>query len=212
MDTKVIRSVITQGITKVITVATAGAAAAAVGIWRVNHKRQLDRAGGIERSVTIDAPVSEVDGIVREVGSWPHYIDGIDTVERENGDRWRVRVPGGGTAHVSVTETSGAVRFHVTGEPPVVRLDGLTVRAGPAPDDLGCEVRATLPAPSNWGRVALVTGTDPAALVEIYLRRLKQRVEVGFVTTVSGQPAARSGVSARAQELLRRQLQTGGRP
>lgn len=198
--------------TRVISAATAGAAAAVAGVWRAYHKRHLDRAGNIERSVTIGAPAAEVAEMVRDVGSWPDYVDGIDTVESENAGRWRIRLLDGGTAHVSVTETGGATRFHVTGGPPVAHLDGLTLRVDEAPGDLGREVRATLSGPVDSGLVATFTGTDPASIVEIYLRRLKQRAEVGYVTTVAGQPAARSGVSARAQELLRQRLQTGGRP
>ena len=197
---------------KVIAAATAGAAAVVTGIWRVQHKRQLDQAGDIRKSVTVDASAARAEEMVRDVGCWDHYIDGIDTVERENGDRWRIRLAGGGTAHVAMGATNGAIRFHVTGEQPVAQLDGLSVRVGPAPDDLGCEVRATLPHRSSVTPAALLTGTEPAALVELYLRRLKQLAEVGFVTTVAGQPSARSGVSARVQEILRRRLQTEGRP
>ncbi len=196
---------------KIILAATAVAAATAAGVWRVYHRYRLDRSDDIQRSVTVDTSAASLEQLIRDVRHWHGLVHGVDTVEQEGIDRWRIRLSDGDSAHVSVSEIGTMTRFHVTGAGPVAHLDGLMVRPDAAPGDLGVEVYAALPGPTSSGLLASLTGTDPASMVDVYLRRLKQRAEVGFVMTVTGQPSARSGVSARAQDLIRQRLQAGGR-
>jgi hypothetical protein len=87
-----------------------------------------------------------------------------------------------------------------------------TVDLAPAPGDKGTEVRARLSAGDAAGPVEALTGGGPDIAVRTALRQLKQVVEVGFVTTVAGQPDARSGLQSKVQDVVGARLKAGGRP
>lgn len=76
--------------------------------------------------------------------------------------------------------------WHTVGETALPHRASLMLR--PAPGDRGTEVRLTLVYRVPATEVASLLGTTPAGQAEEALRRLKQRVETGELSTIERQP------------------------
>lgn len=86
--------------------------------------------------------------------------------------------------------------WHTVGETALPHRASLML--SPAPGDRGTEVRLTLVYRVPATEVAALLGTTPAAQAEEALRRLKQRVETGELSTIERQP--RGGTSGPFRE------------
>ncbi|KAA0597248.1 putative membrane protein [Azospirillum lipoferum] len=86
--------------------------------------------------------------------------------------------------------------WHTVGETALPHRASLML--SPAPGDRGTEVRLTLVYRVPATEVATLLGTTPAGQAEEALRRLKQRVETGELSTIERQP--RGGTSGSFRE------------
>jgi len=158
----------------------------------------------VTRSVTIARPRQEVYAFWRDFTNLPRFMHDLESVEvtGERTSRWVARGPRGSQRawDVEVTEDRpGEVIAWQSVEGAPVWSRG-TVRFHDAPGGNGTEVHLTL-ATLSAGTFGLLSGPPPAQQVQEDLRRAKQLIETGNITTTEGQPTGPGGGTQQVERI-----------
>jgi uncharacterized membrane protein len=149
------------------------------------------KARKVERTTTILCPRSELYAFWRNFENLPRFMEHLVAVEANGSKRshWIAKAPGGGTVEwdaVLVNDIPGEViAWKSIGEPDVANAGA--VNFSDAPGGRGTIVKVTLDYEPPGGRVgnliARLSGEDPDRQVREDLRKFKQLMEVGEITT-----------------------------
>lgn len=161
-------------------------------------RRALGGAAGVhvEESVTINRPIEELYRFWRNLENLPHFMHHLESVERvtDTLSRWRARGPAGKTIEWNA-EIINEVPNQVIGWRSIEGSDVVSagsVNFDDAGPGRGTQVRVRLQYSPPGGRigatVARLFGRDAATEIRDDLRRFKQMVETGEVSTTKGQP------------------------
>ena len=151
------------------------------------------------KTMTINRPVEEVYNLWRDFQNTPRFMPHLQSVERldERRSRWTVNGPAGATvtweAEIVNEKPNELIAWQSMNDSDI-RHWGV-IRFTTAPGGRGTEVKIELeyqPIGGTLGTlVAKVFGADPAKLVEEGLKRFKQVMEAGEISTTRGQPRGR---------------------
>lgn len=152
--------------------------------------------------VTIGAPAERIFRFWRNVANLTRLFPGLERVAVDDAVRstWTARVPGGGRVRwrsvIDKEQPDVLIAWRTLDGADLPHRGSLTLRA--APGDRGTEARLTIryrPPGGRGGRtVAALLGVAPERQSREALRRLKQIMEVGAVSTIDGQPRGVRGV------------------
>ena len=156
----------------------------------------------VEEVVTISPPAAQLYAFWRNFEQLPRFMDHLVSVTTidERRSHWVAKAPGRRTV-----EWDAEVINEVPGELIGWRtLDGAdvvsagSVRFKPAAGNRGTEVRVRLqydpPAGKIGATVAWLLGHEPSQTIREDLRRFKQLMEVGEVSTTAGQPRGKQSI------------------
>lgn len=156
--------------------------------------------------ITLQRPAHEVYAFLEDLSNLPRFSKRIERAERVDDDRWRLtaRTPLAGRLDWEVQRTEGE---------PGRRLAWCSVEGAPLPgaaevrlheSDAGTELfvdswfvppRTALLAPAlrraERSRPLRRAGLTPSQLLHHELRRLRQLLDAGEITTIKGQPSGR---------------------
>jgi uncharacterized membrane protein len=173
---------------------------------RASRTVQEDGAVRVVHSIAVNRPPEDCYAYWRQLENAPRFMRHIAevTVENERRSTWRARGPAGMRLEwrADITEDAPPKLIawrSVDGS--MISCQG-SVRFQPGAQGRGTLVRAALhydaPAGALGGAVAHLFGSAPDQQLREDLRRFKQLLEVGTITTTSGQPSGpRRGVVAR---------------
>lgn len=154
----------------------------------------------IVQTFTVFRPIAEVYGFWRQLENLPRFMQHLESVEQLGGNRsrWRAPLPGGlGTleweAETVADEPNALLAWQSL---PGSQVDNAgEVRFRPAPGDKGTEVQAVIhyraPAGVLGQGVARLLNPALDQLVRSDVRRFKQLLEAGEISTIAGQPSGR---------------------
>lgn len=165
----------------------------------------INRTGGqsdgilVERAVTINRPAAEVYQFWRDLENLPRFMEHLESVRVSDSRRshWTAKAPLGQSvewdAEITAEEENRRISWH--------SLPGSTIENSgsvifkPAPGDRGTEVYVRMeyhpPFGSAGAEVAKLLGEEPDRQIMEDLRRFKQIIETGEITTVQDQPAGK---------------------
>lgn len=167
-------------------------------VGRDTAEQNRDISIEITRSLTINKPRSEVYQFWRQFENLPQFMQHLQDVRQMGPKRshWVARVPKGvGTveweADIVQEETDSLIAWRSLPNSDVDNAG--EVRFMDAPADRGTVVQATIsyrpPAGAVGGQIAKLLNPAFEEMVKMDLRRFKQLMETGEVTTIEGQPA-----------------------
>jgi uncharacterized membrane protein len=151
--------------------------------------RRESSSNRIEDSIVIERPIEEVFAFYRDFRNLPEFLGDVVRVETigERTSRWTIRAPLGVELHWTVVVTDMRPNAFIA-----YRTESLAAPArwqvsfspGAAPGTT--VVRETMSMPGGWiAQAALAAvGKPPALEVRANLKRLKERLETGHVTTM----------------------------
>ncbi|HEX8330535.1 MAG TPA: SRPBCC family protein [Hymenobacter sp.] len=154
----------------------------------------------IVETFTINRPVAEVYEFWRKLENLPRFMQHIESVVQldERRSHWKANVPGGllnveWEAEIVNNEPNLLLSWQSL---PGSEVDNAgEVRFLDAPGDKGTEVQAVIhyraPAGALGRGVAKLLNPALAEMVRSDLRRFKQLMEAGEITTITGQPSGR---------------------
>lgn len=208
------------------------AAAAVAGIAMIDlmsslrESRQARQAGmafgpvpmagevDVEKSITVNRPADECYRFWRDFQNFPRFMQHLEAVEPLSDTRshWRAKAPAGTSvawdAEITVDHPGELLAWH--------SLEGAdidnagTVRFERAPGGRGTVVRVDLLYKPPGGKagmlIAKLFGEEPALQIDQDLRRFKQLIETGAITTTTGQSSGPRSIITR---LLARQGEAG---
>lgn len=180
------------------------ATAAVVGVTALDvlaSERMMRRAqGGIQvrARITVNRPAPELYRFWHDFENLPRFMRHLDTVQTRPDGRshWRARGPAGAPVAWDAEIVNDQPNERITWRslPGAVVPNAGTVRFVAAPGGRGTELQVDLeydpPGGAIGAGVARLFGREPAQQVASDLRRLKQLLETGEITTARG-PAAR---------------------
>jgi uncharacterized membrane protein len=173
----------------------------------------------VRRAHTVNRPAEELYAYWRDFTNLPHFMKHLERVEILSDTRsaWAARAPAGFEAEwlAEIVEDRPGELIRWRSLPNVDVQNEGSVEFRPAPVGHGTEVRISLTYYPPWGVVgsifARLFGEEPSQQIQEDLRRFKQLMETGEISTVEGQS---SGVrDRRSHEEFRKDLQRrfGGR-
>jgi uncharacterized membrane protein len=155
------------------------------------------RAIKVERTVTIEAPRAELYAFWRDFTNLPRFMEHLVSVTLEAGGRshWVAKAPAGQTVEwdaVLVNDVPDSIiAWKSVGHPDVANAGA--VNFSDAPGGRGTIVKVSLDYEPPGGRlgalVARLFGEEPDRQVREDLRKFKQLIETGEVTTSARRPA-----------------------
>jgi len=176
-------------------VATASAAVAGVTALDVyaseRMRRQTAEPLRVRRAITVYKPREEVYGFWRDFEKLPRFMQHLDAVEVLDGrrSRWRAKAPAGTTVEWEAETVEDLPPHRIAWR----SIDGASVpnrgsvEFQPAPGGRGTEIVVDLeyqpPGGSAGAAVAKLFGQEPGLQIGQDLRRLKQLLETGEITT-----------------------------
>jgi uncharacterized membrane protein len=162
----------------------------------------------IEHSVTVLRPRAELYAFWRDFTNLPQFMEHLVAVRVDSPARshWTVKVPGGKTveweAEIVNDVPDEIVAWKSVGDPDVANAGA--VNFSDAPGDRGTVVKVTLdyePPGGKFGAVlARLFGEDPDRQVREDLRRFKQLMETGEITTSARRRDESASVGSTPQE------------
>ena len=203
IDLAVLLRAFARGHTSRTRLASATAAVAGVTMLDVTASRELSRREStgirVQQSITVNAPRERVYHLWRQLERLPDVMSHLESVKDLGGGRslWRAAAPAGTTVEWEAELTEDVENARIGWR----ALEGSTIpNAGSvtftdAPGGRGTEIHVDLrydpPAGSVGAAVAKLFGKEPNQEIAKDLRRFKQRLETGEITTARG-PAAHS--------------------
>ena len=159
----------------------------------------------VEKSVTVNRSPEEVYRFWRDFQNLPRFMNHLESVTDLGGGRshWVAKAPAGKTvewdAEVYNEKENELIAWRSLEGADVDNAG--SVRFESAPEGRGTIVRVTLkydpPAGKLGSLVAKLWGEEPSQQIEEDLRRFKQVMETGEITTTEGQPSGRSASAGR---------------
>lgn len=156
------------------------------------------RNAPVQRTVTVNKPRQELYDFWRGYANLPQFMDNVERVE-DLGDgrsRWVIKAPAGSSVELvnrTVEDVPGSVIAWVSEPESTIRNSG-RIEFIDAPPGRGTYVRAIIsydpPGGAVGKAVAKVLQREPAVQARRDLRRFKQLMETGEVTS-SASPSAR---------------------
>jgi uncharacterized membrane protein len=149
----------------------------------------------IERWNTINRPAEELYAYWRNFENLPSFMNHLESVRVHDDGRstWVARAPVGMTVQWIAEITEDVPNERISWRSLVnvdVQNEG-TVEFRPAPGDRGTEIHVSISYRPPWGIVgsafARLFGDEPAQQIEEDLRRFKQLMEAGELSTIDGQ-------------------------
>ncbi|HEX8442349.1 MAG TPA: SRPBCC family protein [Allosphingosinicella sp.] len=166
------------------------------------------RDAPVQRTVTVNRPRQELYDFWRGFTKLPQFMDNVKSVERLDGERtrWVIKAPAG-TSVILVNRTTedvpGSVIAWESGPESSIRNSG-RIEFLDAPPGRGTYVRARIsydpPAGPIGKLIAKVLQREPAVQARRDLRRFKQLMETGEVTS-SASPSGRKSEEPTEQSL-----------
>ena len=146
-----------------------------------------------KKSITIDRPAAELYAFWRNLENIPLFVEILESVQVLDNNRsvWTVRTPGGYPLHWKAEIVTDRVNEMIgwRSSPDSEIETAGSIRFEPAPGNRGTVVRVAFeyspPAGRAGAAVASAFGNRPGALVDLALRRFKQRMETGEITTAA---------------------------
>lgn len=178
-------------------------AAPSPGAWRSHVPASRRRSLTPERTqavVTIASDAGTIFRFWRNFANMPKLMPQLDRVDvlSATESRWIAKSAGEAPSWrcvLDLVDEDRLLTWHTVGETALPHRASLML--SPAPGDRGTEVRLTLVYRVPAGEVAALLGTTPEGQAEEALRRLKQRVETGELSTIERQPRGGSSGSFR---------------
>jgi uncharacterized membrane protein len=190
-----------------LALAGAGVAAAAMLDMRavLRQVARQDRDGritdsgalAVEKCITINKSPDECYRFWRNFDRFPEFMQHLDAVEKITDTRshWKAKAPIGPSvewdAEISADQPGELLTWHSVQGADVD--NGGTVRFEPAPGGRGTIVRVEMqyrpPGGKAGALVARLFGENPSQQMDGDLRRFKQLIETGEITTTEGQSA-----------------------
>ena len=167
--------------------------------WRTGRFAR-PRSRTVQASITVDRPAEELYGFWRDLSQLPRVTEHLEevTVLDDGRSRWRARGPAGTSVEWQAETTQDRPNEEIgwrSVEGSLVRNAGV-VRFRPATGGRGTVVQVTItyepPAGLPGVVVARLLGEEPEQQLKDALRRFKQLMEAGVISTTEGQPAGRS--------------------
>lgn len=164
---------------------------------RAHKLRQLKRYAVVGRTVTIDAPRSEIYRFWRNFLNLPQFMENVQSVELLSNDRsrWCLAAPAGQTVELISEIVDDRENEHISWrsvEGSDIETHG-SVAFREAPDGRGTEVEATIaykPPAGDIGRlIAKMFQREPAIQSRRELKRLKMLMETGEIATAASHAA-----------------------
>jgi len=158
----------------------------------------------VERTVTIMRPLAELHATLRNVLRWPMFVDAIESVEARDAGGAVLHLRGADGRRLTcvlalVQDQPDAELVWDVSDQGGRRLGRLIVALGPAAGARGTEVRLTAQVEgdgdgatmtvASWA--AKLAGEAPEQQVRRILRRFKQLMETGEITTAAGPSGTR---------------------
>jgi uncharacterized membrane protein len=178
---------------------TAGTTGAENPVVSVPAKRGIK----VEKSITINKSPEELYRFWRNFENLPRFMDHLESVQVTGGNRshWVAKAPAGKTVEWDAeiyNEKENELIAWRSLEGADVDNAG-SVRFQPAPGGRGTEVKVVLkydpPGGVIGATIAKLFGEEPSQQIEEDLRRFKQVMETGEITTTTGQPSGRSATA-----------------
>lgn len=180
--------------------AAAGAGLIAQTLLRTKTSEPAAGRGvSVERTVTVNRPVSELYGYWRDFGNLPRIMDHLEsvTVADDGRSHWVAKAPLGTRVEwdAEIVEDRPNEALSWRSIPGSELPNRGSVRFKEAPVGRGSEVTVTLaydpPAGALGAAVAKMFGEEPDQQVREDLRRFKAVMEAGETPTTDGQPSGR---------------------
>lgn len=159
----------------------------------------------VEKSVTVNRAPEEVYRYWRNFENLPRFMNHLESVKDlgNNRSHWVAKAPAGKTvewdAEVYNEKENELIAWRSLEGADVDNAG--SVRFEAAPEGRGTIVRVTLkydpPAGKIGSLVAKLWGEEPSQQIEEDLRRFKQVMETGEISTTEGQPSGRSASAGR---------------
>lgn len=158
---------------------------------RIAQKQGWRSAAAAMRSVTIARPPAEVYRFFRDVGNLPRFLRHVERVTAIDNtrSRWIARAPSGRTFawEAIITEDQPDERIGWRSAPGADIRNIGWIKFHPAPGGRGTEVHASIAYEPSGGQLSRIVtelwGEQPGSQAHDDLRRLKQVLETGEVTT-----------------------------
>ena len=166
--------------------------------WTLEEASQGDRAVS-GKTLLIGAPREKIFQAWRDVQSFPRFMENVEKIERLDGDRsrWTIKAPAGKTVTMvnRITEVRPGEAIYWQSEPDSDIENSGKLLLKDAPAGRGTYVSLILsyaPPGGSVGRLAAkLFQREPEIQARRDLRRFKQLIETGEVTT-NASPSARS--------------------
>jgi uncharacterized membrane protein len=151
----------------------------------------------VEKSITVNKSPEECYRFWRNFDRFPEFMQHLEAVEKITDTRshWKARAPIGSSvewdAEITADQPGEMLAWHSVEGADVD--NGGTVRFEPAPGGRGTLVRVEMQYKPPGGKagalVAKLFGENPSQQMDGDLRRFKQLIETGEITTTEGQPS-----------------------
>lgn len=187
------------------------------GTWRSHDPASRRRSLTPERTqavVTIASEPGTVFRFWRNFANLPKLMPQLERVDvlSATESRW-IAMPGGAPGGEAMSwrcvldrvDEDRLLTWHTVGETALPHRASLMLT--PAPGDRGTEVRLTLVYRVPATEVAARLGVTPEAQAEEALRRLKQRVETGELSTIDRQPRGNGSGNGAANGSFREAME-----
>jgi uncharacterized membrane protein len=174
--------------------------------WTLKNPPQKDGEAPIGRSVTIGRPRQQLYEEWRDFTRFPRFMENVDSVEAQ-GDgrsRWTIKAPAGTSVElvteITADESGRRIAWKSTPESQITTTG--EVLFNDAPGDRGTYVslvQTYVPPGGTLGKLAAkVLQREPGIQARRDLRRFKQLMETGEVTTNASPSARKSENPAQA--------------
>jgi uncharacterized membrane protein len=148
------------------------------------------------RSMTINRPIGELFAFWRDLRNLPRVMSHVESVEvlSDKRSHWKAKAPAGllveWDAEIVNEKQDALIAWQSCEGSPIAHWG--VVRFNPAPGNRGTELTVALeyePIGGSTGvALAKLFGEEPSQQIEEDLRRFKQNMEAGEVSTTAGQP------------------------
>jgi len=158
-----------------------------------------DRGTRVQESITVNRPIEELYRFWRSLENLPRFMQHLESVERisDTQSRWRANGPGGAvvqwTAEIINDVPNELIAWRTLDGSDVVSAGSVHFEAvGKNGRETRVRVRLQYSPPGGKvaAGVAKLLGRDAASEIHEDLRRFKQVIETGEVSTTEGQPRA----------------------
>jgi uncharacterized membrane protein len=154
----------------------------------------------VEKSVTVNKSPAELYSFWRNFENLPRFMNHLESVRVTGGNRshWIAKAPAGTTvewdAEIHNEKENELIAWRSLEGADVSSAGSVHFQA--APGGRGTEVKVVLkydpPGGAVGAAIARLFGEEPSQQIEDDLRRFKQVMETGEITTTTGQPSGRS--------------------